>query len=164
MTIRTLIACASIIGFCGFVALPREALATTMIEFDTGDLTIQADLILQGTVTSTWTEFGENGRYIYTFGMVDVDRVIKGNVQSDAFIIKRPGGSIGEVTMEVPAAADFETGDEVILFLLDDSSYESNILGWEQGRFTIEDGIVEQNGKRVSDFIAEVESHLPAEN
>jgi hypothetical protein len=62
--------------------------------------------------------------------------------------------------METHGTATFVVGDELILFLLDDMTYESNVLGWEQGRFNINDGLVVQNGKTVEGFIAEIESNF----
>ncbi len=140
--------------------LPQQLDATTMVEFTDRDLAIEADIILQGRVTSTWTEWGENGRYIYTYGTVAVDRVVKGSIADGEFIIKRPGGTIGDTRMEVAGTAEVETGDEVLLFLLDDLTYESNVLGWEQGRLNIADGVIEQNGERVEDYIAKIQSFI----
>jgi len=72
------------------------------------DLAIDADAIIQGKVTSTWSEWGENARYIYTYGTVTVDRMIKGNVPGKEYLVRTPGGSIGEATMEVPGAPQFK--------------------------------------------------------
>jgi hypothetical protein len=146
---------------CVVMVLPQVLHSTTMIKMSETDLAIDADAIIQGKVTSTWSEWGDNGRYIYTYGAVTVDRMIKGNVPGKEYLIKTPGGSIGQATMEVPGAPQFKVGDELILFLLDDiSSYESNVLGWEQGMFNIRGGVVVQNGKSVEDFIVELESSI----
>lgn len=160
MSIRTILSSACILSLIAVFVSPPLVHSTTMVKFTEQDLAIEADLIIQGRVTSTWTEWGENNRYIYTFGRVEVDRVIKGYVDNNEFIVKRPGGSIGSTTMEAFGTATFQVGDELILFLLDDMSYESNVLGWEQGRFNVVDGSVVQNGKTVEDFIAGIESNF----
>jgi hypothetical protein len=146
-------------SLCVMMALPQALRSTTLLKMSNADLAIDADAIVQGEVTSTWSELGENGRYIYTYGTVAVDQVIKG-AQEKEYIVKTPGGRIGEAAMEAPSAPTFKVGDEVILFLLDDPSFESNVLGWEQGLFNIRDGVVVQNGMNVVDFIAEIESNI----
>lgn len=146
---------------CSVMALPQILHSTTMIRMSDFDLARDADAIIMGKVTDTWSEWGENGRYIYTYGAVAVERVIKGVTNGKDYLVKRPGGVIGETVMEVHGTPVFKAGDEVILFLLDDvASYESNVLGWEQGLFNIRDGIVVQNGMEVEEFIARLQSYL----
>jgi len=145
-------------ALCVMVVVPSALYSTTMIEFTNQDLAVDSDIILQGKVTSMWTEFGANGRYIYTYGTVAVDRVVKGYIEGDQYTIKIPGGTIGSSMMIVEGTAEFSVGDELLLFLVDDESFESNVLGWHQGRFNIVDGVVVQNGETVNNFIHEIES------
>jgi hypothetical protein len=145
---------------CVMVVVPSALFSTTMIEFTNEDLAVESDIILQGKVMSTWTEFGDNGRYIYTYGTVAVDKVVKGYIDGNQYTIKIPGGTIGSSMMIVHGTAEFSVGDELLLFLVDDESFESNVLGWHQGRFNIVDGVVVQNGETVNNFIREIESHI----
>jgi hypothetical protein len=160
MSVRVIPAVSLALALTVLTFLPSHLDATSMIKFSDRDLAIEADAIIQGTVTSTWTDWGENSRYIYTYGTVAVDRVIKGSVDGDEVMVKRPGGSIGDTRMEVYGTADVQKGQEVLLFLLDDMTYESNVLGWEQGRLNITDGVIEQNGEKVEDYIAKIQSFI----
>jgi len=160
MTLARVYKAALLFSVCMVMVVPAALFSTTMIKFSNTDLAVDSDIILQGKVTSTWTEWGDNGRYIYTYGTVAVDRVIKGYVDGDQYTIKIPGGTIGSSMMKVYGTADFSVGDELLLFLVDDESFESNVLGWSQGRFNIVDGVVVQNGKTTDDFVNEIESYI----
>ncbi len=160
MSFRRILTAMFIVVLSLSIAVPRLLHATTLIEFTDRDLAIDADIILRGEVTSTWTEWGPENRYIYTYGTVSVDEVYKGYVDGGEYIIKRPGGRIGDAAMVVHETAEFRVGNDLILFLLDDPSYESNVLGWRQGMFTVSDGVVVENGKTVEKFIAEIHRYI----
>ena len=54
----------------------------------------------------------------------------------------------------------FSSSDQVFLFLGNDLSEPTNVIGWEQGEFAIENGIVVEAGIPVRAFTRRVEAIL----
>jgi len=77
--------------------------------------------IVGGTVLSSKAQWVNNGKYIYTFSKLKVEKVYSGNVQiGDTVLIVTPGGydPVKDVGMKVSDQALFETGEEAVVFLV----------------------------------------------
>ena len=68
MSIRMVLPSVSILALIAVFVSPPQLHSTTMVKFTYQDVAIDADLIVQGRVTSTWTEGGESDGYVYRCG------------------------------------------------------------------------------------------------
>jgi len=111
----------------------------------------RANAIVLGTVEhkqSQWEEVN-GGRRIFTYVYISVEQYIKG-VGGGQVEIKVPGGKVGEITEWVSDTPHFTTGEKVILFLKPEYF---QIVGWQQGKYTVKDKKVVGLGVEASKFI-----------
>ena len=112
--------------------------ATTVIAPSFDELVSQADTIFIGEVVerrSAW-ETRSDGRSIVTIVTFDVTRVLKGRVglRTELTFL---GGTIGEVTLDVPDMPKFRVGDRDVLFVSPERNAVSPLVGFSHGRFRI---------------------------
>jgi hypothetical protein len=77
--------------------------------------------IVSGTILSSKAKWVNNGKYIYTFSKLKVDKVYSGDVKiGDTVSIVVPGGydPVKDIGMKVSEQAVFETGEETMVFLV----------------------------------------------
>jgi hypothetical protein len=120
------------------LALPT-ARATTVIPPTFDELVTQAEVIFEGTVTGTrseWTGEGAN-RHIVTYVTFKVEDGIKGSVGAE-YTIRMFGGTVGDQTIEVTDAPKFKTGDRDILFVEHNGSQFIPLVGIMHGRFHVQ--------------------------
>ena len=120
------------------------ARATTVIPPTFDELVTQAEMIFEGTVTGTrseWTGEGSN-RHIVTYVTFKIEDAIKGTVGAE-YTIRMFGGTIGDQTIEVTDAPKFKMGDRDILFVEHNGSQFIPLVGIMHGRFHVQ---TEPNG------------------
>ena len=94
------------------------ALATVVIHETLEEMSANSQLALRGTVLESEARYGPNGRSINTYTQLRVDEVLKGNFGGAPTVtVRQPGGTVGDLTMEVPGTAKFTKGEEVVVFL-----------------------------------------------
>ncbi|MGI1677612.1 MAG: hypothetical protein K6L75_02690 [Cellvibrionaceae bacterium] len=104
-----------------------------------------AGLVFQGTVvekTSRLTE-GEGPPMPYTFITYKVDRVFKGAIDGDTFILRFAGGQINE--SEFLTSFDFplmDKGDTDILLVADNNVSDCPLVACSEGRYRYVDGLM----------------------
>ena len=77
--------------------------------------------IVSGTILSSKAKWVNNGKYIYTFSKLKVDKVYSGDVKvGDTVSIVVPGGydPVKDIGMQVSEQAAFDTGEETVVFLV----------------------------------------------
>jgi hypothetical protein len=122
----------------------------------------RASLIVIGTVKLTQSHWEETdrGKRIFTSVQIDVEKYVKG-AGKRLIEIKVPGGKVGKITEEVPDVPNFSTGEKVVLFLKPNFF---RIVGWNQGKYTIEDDKVVGIGIKVDEFINKIQIMLNKES
>ena len=115
------------------------AQATTVIPPSFDELVGQAQLIFQGTVTDTQSQWtGEGGsRRIVTLVSFKVDEAIKGE-PGHTYTVRMLGGTVGDQTMEVSDSPKFKVGDRDILFVENNGTQFIPLVGIMHGRFRIQ--------------------------
>lgn len=132
--------------------------ATTLLKMDLNELISRADLIVIGKA-GTYSSQSDNGE-IFTYTTFTVEQVIKGDVATKEVAVKTPGGEKDGIVMEVPGAPQLTAGGAYVLFLYSNTDkYMSNIVGW-QGKYTVDNDIVQENGKSVTEFVNEITTIL----
>ena len=109
------------------------------------DFAIGSDSIITGKVINK-ESYWEDGN-IFTYVTVSANEHIKGKSDSQ-FKVKVPGGTVGNVHAEVSDVPTFGENEEVLLFLK-----ESQVVGWNQGKYTIENNKIKETGESVDDFV-----------
>jgi hypothetical protein len=140
------------------LALP-VARATTVIPPTFDELVTKAEMIFEGTVTgsrSEWTGEGAN-RHIVTYVSFKIEDAIKGAPGSD-YTLRMMGGTVDGQTMEVSDAPRFKVGDRDILFVENNGTQFIPLVGIMHGRFHVQadenggnEKIAKDNGATVAD-------------
>jgi len=94
-----------------------DAFAT---QFDTFDRTAQvrgSDVIVTGRILSVRCEWSADHSAILSDAELSVDEVWKGLPVGDRVMVRTFGGRVGNVALEVEGAAQFDSGERVVLFL-----------------------------------------------
>lgn len=102
--------------------------------------------VIRGYIESRWVDLDKQTNRPYTYYRFRVEEQLQGreNVGSST-ILKSPGGEYNGVGYHIPARADFNEGEHVIVMARStpDGSYE--VFGLASGKYTVED----KNGKTV---------------
>jgi len=128
-------------------ALGNSVHATTVIPPTFDELVSRAEIIFQGSVTDTRSQWiGEGAqRHIVTFVTFRVDDAIKGSAGA-SYTIRMLGGTVDGQTMEVSDAPKFNKGDRDFLFVEHNGQQFIPLVGIMHGRFRVER---EQNGREI---------------
>jgi hypothetical protein len=113
--------------------------ATTVIPPTFDQLVSDAELIFQGSVTGTrsqWIGAGAD-RQIVTYVTFDIEDAIKG-VPGSSYTIQMLGGTVDGETFEVSDAPRFKVGDRDILFVEHNGNQFVPLVGIMHGRFHIQ--------------------------
>ena len=110
--------------------------ATTLERLSLGEMTRLSETIVHGTVLSTRSRWNEDHSMIVTDVHVQVAETVKGGDVTE-IVVTQLGGRVGPLRTEVPGAAAFQRGEEVVLFLVQDSIGRTQVTGLSQGRFEV---------------------------
>ena len=132
-------------------AAPANAI---MFRTTPDQLVDKADIIVRGTVTRAQVLPGAVHGEIDTHVSVRVDQQIKGEAP-EVIELTLPGGKLDDSFMYVTDYPDFETGQEVVLFLNENSE---RIVGQIQGKFTIAQQRILEMDLDADDFIGSLEN------
>lgn len=109
----------------------------------------EAPVIVHGHVGESFSDYDPNGSgRIFTYTHVNVDEVLKGSVNANEITVRQPGGAKNGTALEVPGAARFTQGEEVVLLMstanTKDQSYD--IPGLASGKYMVQEA---ENGEQV---------------
>jgi hypothetical protein len=150
LSLLTLFVCLAFLLFAG------NALAITM-KMSVEELTNGATTIIRGTVLDLRSHWNEEKTHIVTDVTLSAEKYVKG-YEGGEVTIQVPGGTVGEHGEWVEDVPTFEKGQEVILFLGDDEYFR--VVGWHQGKFTIEKDTVLEIGLPVDTFMAGIQQTM----
>lgn len=115
--------------------VPAEA--TIIRPFDLVGLAYEAHVVVHGEVVAQESRWSEDGSRIYTYSEVTVRERVKGTDVPETVLVKQIGGTVDEVTMQVPGTAQIVVGDEVVLFLRTDGIFHY-LVGMHQGHYAVQ--------------------------
>ncbi|HZS36363.1 MAG TPA: hypothetical protein VFF06_06035 [Polyangia bacterium] len=119
------------------ILVAAAAHATTMIQLDLKTMTERADRVVLGTVESTVSRWTADHSAIYTDATVRVAKSYKGALKpGDALVVRREGGSVDGIGMRVFGAANFERGEEVVVFA-ETRGAATWVVGMAQGKLRV---------------------------
>lgn len=142
----SLLLMASIAMWCGNAnaAVPAMNLA---------DLTDASEAVVYGRVLSLVPHWDDAHETIFTTVTVQPLGYMKGDLGFDKIEFEMPGGVVGDVGLAVSDVPEFEVGEEVVLFLREEFF---RVVGWYQGKYKVEDGIVLGTDMTVERFGAQI--------
>lgn len=123
-----------------------------VIEKSLKDMTIESDNIITGKVINK-ESYWENGK-IFTDVTVSVGQNIKGKPENK-ILVQVSGGVVGDIYAQVSDVPLFEDNEEVLLFLKG-----NQVVGWNQGKYTIQNDKVKENDESVTEFIHNIKQNL----
>lgn len=113
--------------------------ATTVIPPTFDQLVSDAELIFQGTVTASRSQWIGQGteRHIVTYVTFSIQDAIKG-VSGQSYTIRMLGGTVDGETIEVSDTPRFKVGDRDILFVEHNGYQFVPLVGIMHGRFHVQ--------------------------
>ena len=146
---RTSIKKNSVMKFLAWVSALVSApllIATSMVPVSVETLTSNAELILQGKATRSWSQWNAQHSLIYTFTEFTVDRTLKDNAPASAtrssgkVVVKQLGGTVGGTSQHVSGVRYWQPGEEAVLFLRASEAKDNTevVVGLTQGAFRVE--------------------------
>lgn len=105
--------------------------------YGVGELTDLSSKVLTGKVNNI-SSFAENG-LIYSTVTIDVSKTYVGR-QNRTETVTVLGGKIGDIRLSVSGSPEFNSSEDVLLFLDGDE-----VVGFGQGRFEIQDGVAKRS-------------------
>ena len=124
------------------------ALATTFVDRPFPDLIKETPTVVHGTIGMSYSDWqlGPDGaRRLYTVYELQVDEVFKGDASGKSLSIREMGGEKDGIGMQVPGAAHFNRGEEVVVLLSPKNGQGSfDMMNLSMGKFNLTD----QEGKK----------------
>lgn len=151
------------IASCIVVAGQPSTLATTVVKMSDQDIVRGARIILEGKVTKVSSQWNAARTRIYTFVDISVSKVLKGSIQGQTITLRVLGGAVGNIGMVVVDSPTYAVGQEIILLLGPNPQSSFPVVGFNQGKFTIEvdpatqQKTVKERGVRRHEFITHIE-------
>lgn len=113
-----------------------SAFGVVMLPLSIKELSDQADIIVQGVVTNKVCLQDETGR-IYTRVDLQISEVLKGKEVGGSLSVVHGGGTVGDRRVEVSGQVEYESGQDVLAFLVLNPKGQAVTLGLCQGKFEI---------------------------
>jgi YVTN family beta-propeller protein len=120
------------------------------------NLTIEADLILVGTVTDTLSHWNEGVTSIFTDVKVSIENVVAGDESLQHVTVVVEGGRVGDLRLSVSGSPEFQVNERAILFLKQNSSGSYSPAGWQDGIFAVSGDKVDPDTS-LSSFIWQIQ-------
>jgi len=127
-----------------------------VIKKELPQLSQEASSVIMGRVVSMESKWEADRSIINTYVTIRVREHIKGAPTKSDVVVRVPGGEVDDMGLYISEAPWFEPNQEVIVFLTPESRGAHSVVGWYQGKFTIENGRVEELDLPV----AEVENYI----
>ncbi len=141
------------------------SLSADMIALSTEELTLSSDNVIVGKVENTIAQWSEDGKTIITRATIQINNVIRGNINITKIIVEYPGGEIGDIGLKVSDVSSLITGEEVLLFLKRINIKDNTVFritGNAQGHYTIDkNGVAKKGGFSVIGDKSVIDNNVP---
>lgn len=121
------------------VLLVCAAGATLIPSLSFEQLIDASELIVSGRVTSSWSAWDAEHKYIWTHYNLSVASALKG---SPASIVEfaEPGGALEGYAMNIAGSVRYSAGDNMVVFLSRMPNGYLRTAGWAQGKYALDSG------------------------
>jgi len=107
------------------------------------ELILGSQDVIHGMVTEVRSEWDESHSWIYTYAMLKVIDVFKGEPSAEV-VIQIPGGTVGDTTLDVEDAPQLKEGMEVIIHTFLQKNGNLAVRGSDEGVYIINNEVVEE--------------------
>ena len=111
--------------------------ATTMVPLNVEQMVDISNTVVRGTVTNVWTEPDSETNSVWTYAQIEVEKVLKGQQETNVLIVEQPGGVWGSSETIVEGVARFSVGEEGYFFVENLDSGRSVTAGMFQGKYNV---------------------------
>lgn len=124
----------------------------------TGQLVGNSSDVIRGKVVSTKSQWDDAHTVIFTTVAIEVSDIVFGSIEKGHTVsVYVPGGIVNDTGMNAEHAAVFEQGEDVVVFLTQLQGMYG-VTSWEMGKFTVQNGNVQEKNRPVSEFIDEIKA------
>jgi len=136
----------------------------------TKELVERAQKIVLGDVVAQHSAWDDQGREIYTYTTLRIQRIIKSERADTTVVIRQLGGKVGAIESQVSGAPRFAAGERVLVML---GPYAGtpyyDLIDWREGKYVIKSDANRQeilagygpgHGQRVEEFIVTLRRYL----
>jgi hypothetical protein len=127
--------CTSAGAFSLLFALGLSATIAPSITFE--QMTDQSELVVQGQVTRSWSDWDSEHKYIWTHYEIAVAGTQKGRAGATV-VVSEPGGVVGDKAMAIAGVVGYSAGEQVAVFLQRMPNGYLRTAGWGQGKFAVD--------------------------
>jgi Na+-transporting methylmalonyl-CoA/oxaloacetate decarboxylase gamma subunit len=124
--------------FLFLLVLARSGIATVVEQISDQELVQKSASIITGTVTKVFSEWNSEKTQIHTIVELSVDSLIKGYVPDDIIQLRVLGGTVGDTTLWIVNSPVYELNDDVLLFLRPNLNSPFPVVGFNQGKMSLE--------------------------
>ena len=125
--------CAVMLLLCG-----TSSHASTILRLEFNQMLEQADLVFEGEVLTSRSQWNQQRSSINTYIDFQVNEVIQGAYAQSVITLRFSGGTVGDTTLQIEGVVYPEPGEKGIYFVLDPTRHFVNpLVSWSQGHFRI---------------------------
>jgi hypothetical protein len=123
-------------GLLLLLALPLSA--SQFIELPFEQVASEAQYIVRGTISNTWSAWDDAHEVIYTYATVRVSRYFGETTGPDTLMVREVGGTVDGYTQEAIGFPAIRSGEEVVLMLSKwEDSADLRIHAFNQGKYIV---------------------------
>lgn len=100
-------------------------------------MTDQSELVVQGQVTRSWSDWDSEHKYIWTHYEIAVVGTHKGRAAARV-VVSEPGGVVGDKAMAIAGVVGYAPGEQIAVFLQRMPNGYLRTTGWGQGKYTVD--------------------------
>lgn len=120
------------------LAAPFAVHATTVVPMADNDLALSVRVIVEGHVIRTESVWSPDRRAVVTYVTVEVERALKGPIESGPLVLRQIGGRTGSHATEIAGTSRFDAGQRVVLFLNTDDDGSLHVAHLSLGHYRVE--------------------------
>lgn len=113
------------------------ATATLVPRLSFEQLVDASELIVSGRVTSTWSAWDREHKYLWTHYNLSVASTVKGSSASNVEFAE-PGGALDGYAMTIAGSVRYAVGDNMVVFLSRMPNGYLRTAGWAQGKYALD--------------------------
>jgi hypothetical protein len=113
--------------------------AATTVKRELKDLVASSEAIVHGRVVRHWSAWDASHRTIWTHYVVEAFEVMHGS-ERQIWTVSEPGGTVGDLVMDVSGAVPFVDGEEVLVLMRRMPNGALRITGSTAGKYSVAAG------------------------
>jgi hypothetical protein len=106
--------------------------ASTFLKVDIPTLKKMSESVVHAKVVDVQSAWNDERSAIFTYVTLEVKGRLHGNAQ-DQFVVRVPGGTVGDFTSEMEGAPQFRKGDHIVAFIARWYDGVPMVAGYAQG-------------------------------